>query len=405
LEYSHSFTASHGACVIGGYVYRGPSSVCHYGRYIFADQTNGLLLGTKDNGVWSMKRIKGACATNSPFTCDNLNSITSFTEDTQGNVYVLGSTSLSRVVDMSRCASSAGLYCSQHYTTTGIVSTTSQQSTSQQTTESTTAAVVTTDTLQTTAQQTTNQMTTAIIPQTTSNLATTSSCSAQNTITFSNSGTQFLVTNNISPKRAEVRTTLFSADFFEVYKQIRENSNTYNSYKSRLLSIVEFVDTGAAGYLPSEDTNSVVHRFNTPNAETWSNIAQVGDTFNTNLNSLLLSIRGYVSRDIDPCSTLPPSPVDVFVDLDFTSRMTLTNSKLALSVRYNLDRFIGGVNQGPLDYDTVRSLFNFPTYVNSNGQTIPLILRYVDVIIIIFFFLIIFFELIFFFRTNIFFSN
>lgn len=91
FEYSRSFTGSHGACVIGGYIYRGSLSECHYGRYIFADQVNGPMIAENSTGVWKFRKAAYACSSTSPYpTCNQIFNINSFTEDNQGNVYLLG---------------------------------------------------------------------------------------------------------------------------------------------------------------------------------------------------------------------------------------------------------------------------------------------------------------------------
>lgn len=91
LQYTHSETGGHGAAIIGGYVYRGYLSPCHYGKYVYADQANGVYVAVKHNATsgWSKNRVGLGCSNSSPLTCALKNTINSLVEDNVGNVYFL----------------------------------------------------------------------------------------------------------------------------------------------------------------------------------------------------------------------------------------------------------------------------------------------------------------------------
>ena len=86
----HNYSHLVGACIIGGYVYRGSMLPGLYGAYLFADNVS--------NRIWSL-RYNGTTVTElveltSSIVADagSLGGITSFGEDTVGELYITDGT-------------------------------------------------------------------------------------------------------------------------------------------------------------------------------------------------------------------------------------------------------------------------------------------------------------------------
>ncbi|MBX9853006.1 MAG: PQQ-dependent sugar dehydrogenase [Cytophagaceae bacterium] len=77
----HEYGRAEGACVIGGYVYRGEKIAGLQGKYIFADWSGKIYLLEESNG-WTRVLVN--------FTKDKAITINSLGEDSRGEVYVLG---------------------------------------------------------------------------------------------------------------------------------------------------------------------------------------------------------------------------------------------------------------------------------------------------------------------------
>jgi len=77
--FSYAHNTAGGDCIIGGYVYRGPSSGRMNGMYIFGDYTTGSIWGLKSDGVtWHGQKL----------TTLNSTTFSTFGEDDAGNLYV-----------------------------------------------------------------------------------------------------------------------------------------------------------------------------------------------------------------------------------------------------------------------------------------------------------------------------
>lgn len=102
LEYPHSGEGITGVSVIGGYVYRGSSVPELNGRYVFGDlQPRGRLFvgippnedGGENDGGWSLEHVNLTSDAS-----ERLGRILSFGRDEDGEMYVLGSGGLHKVV-------------------------------------------------------------------------------------------------------------------------------------------------------------------------------------------------------------------------------------------------------------------------------------------------------------------
>ncbi|KAM3195913.1 hypothetical protein ACQJBY_071860 [Aegilops geniculata] len=118
MGYSHSDVNKNigSASIMGGYVYRGSTDPCLYGRYLYADlYASAMWTGTETpegSGNYTSSLISFSCSKNSPIPCDSaagsplpsLGYIYSFGEDNNKDIYVLASKGVYRVVRPSLCS-------------------------------------------------------------------------------------------------------------------------------------------------------------------------------------------------------------------------------------------------------------------------------------------------------------
>ncbi|KAL5198311.1 hypothetical protein ABZP36_001823 [Zizania latifolia] len=117
MGYAHNSVNSNvgSASITGGYVYRSTVDPCLDGRYLYADlYAQSIWAGLESpegSGEYNVTALPFACSKRSPIPCDpaarsplpSLGYIFSFGEDNAGDVYLLTSKGVYRVVDPSEC--------------------------------------------------------------------------------------------------------------------------------------------------------------------------------------------------------------------------------------------------------------------------------------------------------------
>ncbi|KAG2640615.1 hypothetical protein PVAP13_2KG106900 [Panicum virgatum] len=117
MSYAHNSVNKNvgSASITGGYVYRSTVDPCLAGRYLYADlYAKSMWAGTESpegSGVYDVAGLPFGCSRRSPIPCDvaagsalpSLGYIFSFGEDNAGDVYLLTSKGVYRVVDPAEC--------------------------------------------------------------------------------------------------------------------------------------------------------------------------------------------------------------------------------------------------------------------------------------------------------------
>uniref|UniRef100_J3MJ73 Glucose/Sorbosone dehydrogenase domain-containing protein n=1 Tax=Oryza brachyantha TaxID=4533 RepID=J3MJ73_ORYBR len=117
MGYAHSAVNNNvgSASITGGYVYRSGTDPCLAGRYLYADlYAQSIWAGLESpegSGQYDVTALPFACSRRSPIPCDaaarsplpSLGYIFSFGQDNAGDVYLLTSKGVYRVVDPTEC--------------------------------------------------------------------------------------------------------------------------------------------------------------------------------------------------------------------------------------------------------------------------------------------------------------
>ncbi|XP_059642703.1 HIPL1 protein-like isoform X1 [Cornus florida] len=117
MGYTHSDVNKNegSAAIIGGYFYRSMTDPCMHGRYIYGDLYAGAIWAGTENpensGNFTTSQISFNCARDSPIPCSfkpgsslpALESILSFGEDNNKDIFLLASSGVYRIVRPSRC--------------------------------------------------------------------------------------------------------------------------------------------------------------------------------------------------------------------------------------------------------------------------------------------------------------
>jgi len=176
-------------------------------------------------------------------------------------------------------------------------------------------------------------------------------CNVSNSITFSNRGTQYDVNNDITAPAnlaAQFEIKSGSSDFVQSFFSRQSfpasRSLARTRFKSRLDSIIEFLDDGSSlddGYKPNNDTLIKESTFTSLGIsfKAWSD--DDGNTFTATLPSTgptIMVFHGRIQYATSACAGYPlvPNIASLTVDIDWTKQWTRPNTKIALKVLYTL---------------------------------------------------------------------
>jgi len=172
-----------------------------------------------------------------------------------------------------------------------------------------------------------------------------------NQITDTNHANQFWVFNYIGKEYMQNRMSELSQDFFETYfsrlNYITATTTAVTTFKQRVKSVIEFIDTGAPGYVIGVD--QVVSTTNLGNLEETFWFPFNGPDANSSYNAFvpidpnnpvtnIMSVFGAVNYSVSPCAGYPYVPNVGTLDWNqnWTPFWVQTNTKLALWVNYLL---------------------------------------------------------------------
>ncbi|PKU82485.1 HIPL1 protein [Dendrobium catenatum] len=117
MGYNHSSVNNKegSASITGGYVYRSNTDPCLNGRFVYADLYGEAMWAGIENpklsGIYNSTKLPFSCAKDTPIACETIEGsslpsmgiVYSFAEDNDGEIYILASKGVFRLVRPSRC--------------------------------------------------------------------------------------------------------------------------------------------------------------------------------------------------------------------------------------------------------------------------------------------------------------
>jgi len=332
-----------------------------------------LLISSEDMpgrfGIW--KKIGWQCSPQSQIQCRTWASVVSFGQDNSGNLYVIfDGKAVYQVVERSQCHN---LTCSNNPVSDNATPTATENPIIPTATRTTGSVSV--------RNPTTSSPTTSphIIYKTTGNPTTSGPCLLQNNIQIQPSPTQLDIANTVLGNKLQESFAQLQ-DGFEIqyFRSDYKNNMLINTmYKQRLLEIIEFMDTGDAGYQPNLDV--VVQQFS---GFTWNPFQySTSNQFSSNTNDGLFSVHGFVDMRVSACFVEVPNPTIVDFSLNFTPLFQKEGSKLAVSISFKEYRDVNNTKTSFPNYQTMNGeimaeYLGFQTFNSFNG--VPVVITTAD---------------------------
>jgi len=159
-----------------------------------------------------------------------------------------------------------------------------------------------------------------------------------NTIQVESTNNPYMVKNSVGMNFVETQIEQMTPEPLENFI----SSVVYNAthtiatrYKQRVISIIEFVDTGAPGYLPGVDTLVKESNMNTL-AESWGSWSTTGDSFTSQTSKKTFTVVGSIMRTAGLCSLAVPNVLADSLIVDWRTHYVTTGTKLCVRISYTM---------------------------------------------------------------------